>query len=159
MKFAEFQPGQVIEAGPVSITEEDIITFARSHDPQWFHTDPAVAAQGKFGGVIASGWHICSTAMRLVADAALSGSEASASPGVAYIRWPNPVRGGDRLWLKAEVLEATLSRRRETLGKLRWRWRLINQREEEVLDLEVTTLFELARQMAEAPHGAERGIA
>jgi len=159
MKFAEFQPGQVIEAGPISISEEQIIDFARNHDPQWFHMDPATAAQGKFGGVIASGWHICATAMRLVADAVLDGSEASASPGVAYIRWPNPVRGGDRLWLKAEVLEATLSRRRETLGKLRWRWRLINQREEEVLDLEVTTLFELPRQMAASSQGAEQGVA
>ncbi|MFT3720480.1 MaoC family dehydratase [Pseudorhodoferax sp.] len=143
MQFSEFQPGQVIEAGPVAIGEAEIIAFARDHDPQWFHTDRAAAARGKFGGVIASGWHICATAMRMVADVALAGSEASASPGVAYIRWPNPVRAGDRLWLKAQVLDVSRSRRRETLGKLRWRWRLVNQHGQEVLDLEVTTLFEL----------------
>jgi len=159
MQFSEFQPGQVIEAGPVFIGEAEIIAFARDHDPQWFHMDPAAAAQGKFGGVIASGWHICSTAMRLVADAALAGSEASASPGVAYIRWPNPVRAGDQLRLKAEVLEVSLSRKRETLGKLRWRWRLINQNDQEVLDLEVTTLFELAPRTSAAHRGAEAGIA
>lgn len=155
MQFAEFQQGQVIVAGPVSIGEEEIVEFARNHDPQWFHMDRTAAAQGKFGGVIASGWHICATAMRIVADAALAGSEASASPGVAYVRWPNPVRGGDQLRLEAEVLEVGLSRRRETLGKLRWRWRLVNQHDQEVLDLEVTTLFELGQETSGAK---EEGI-
>jgi hypothetical protein len=94
----------VIDAGPIVITEADIVAFATAHDPQWFHMDAETARRGKFGGVIASGWHTCAIAMRLVADAALHGSEASASPGLAYVKWLDPVRPNDRLTLRAEVL-------------------------------------------------------
>ena len=44
MKFAEFYPGQLIEAGPYAVDETEIIEFARQYDPQWFHTDPLQSA-------------------------------------------------------------------------------------------------------------------
>ena len=145
MKFAEFHPGQVIEAGPHVVDEAEILAFARAWDPQWFHTDPEAAAQeGSFGGLIASGWHTCGIAMRLIVPAALEGSESFASPGLAYVKWPNPVRPGDSLRLTAEVIEARRSASKPTLGVLVWRWRLHNQRGAEVLDLEATSLFRLA---------------
>ena len=58
-------------------------------------------------------------------------------------KWPNPVRPGDALRLVAEVIEVRRSEKRPTLGILRWRWRLFNQRELPVLDLEATSLFKL----------------
>ena len=143
MKFAEFHAGQVIEAGPYVVTEEEVLQFAKAYDPQWFHTDPKAAAEGPFGGLIASGWHTCGVAMRLVAKAALEGSESFASPGLDYVKWPNPVRPGDSLRLVADVIEVRLSERHVTLGILRWQWRLINQREQMVLDLMATSLFKL----------------
>jgi acyl dehydratase len=81
--------------------------------------------------------------MRLVVDAVLAGSESFASPGLEHVRWPNPVRAGDALRLVADVIEARRSEKRPTLGILRWRWRLFNQREMLVLDVEVTSLFRL----------------
>lgn len=141
MKFAEFQVGQVLEAGPYVVSEAEILDFARQWDPQWFHTDVAAAEQGPFQGLIASGWHSCGIAMRLAADAFLAGSESYASPGLAYLKWLNPVRPGDQLRLKAEVLETRLSR--SGLGVLRWRWLLLNQAGTEVLDVEATSLFKV----------------
>jgi len=41
------------------------------------------------------------------------------------------------------VIEVRRSEKRPTLGILRWRWRLFNQRELMVLDAEVTSLFKL----------------
>ncbi|OUM03651.1 MaoC family dehydratase [Variovorax sp. JS1663] len=143
MKFAEFHEGQVIEAGPYVVTEAEVLQFANAYDPQWFHTDAAAASEGPFGGLIASGWHTGGIAMRLVAKAALEGSESFASPGLAYVKWPNPVRPGDSLRLVADVIEARRSEKRPTLGILRWRWRLFNQREQLALDLEATSLFKL----------------
>ena len=143
MKFAEFHVGQVIEAGPYVVTEAELLQFAKAYDPQWFHTDAAAAADGPFGGLIASGWHTGGIAMRLVTDAALAGSESFASPGLAYVKWPNPVRPGDALRLVADVIEVRRSEKRPTLGILRWRWRLFNQREQLALDLEATSLFKL----------------
>jgi acyl dehydratase len=141
VKFAEFQVGQVLEAGPYVVSEAEILDFARQWDPQWFHTDVAAAEQGPFQGLIAGGWHSCGIAMRLAADAFLAGSESYASPGLAYLKWLNPVRPGDQLRLKAEVLETRLSR--SGLGVLRWRWLLLNQAGTEVLDVEATSLFKV----------------
>lgn len=143
MKFAEFHEGQVIEGGPYLVTEAEIRQFATAYDPQWFHTEPEAADHSPFGGLIASGWHTASMAMRLLVDAALVGSESFASPGLAYLKWPNPVRPGDALRLVADVIEVRRSEKRPTLGILRWRWRLFNQRELMVLDLEATSLFRL----------------
>ncbi|MDM0087458.1 MULTISPECIES: MaoC family dehydratase [unclassified Variovorax] len=143
MKFAEFHVGQVIEAGPYALGEAELLQFARAYDPQWFHTDAAAASDGPFGGLIASGWHTCAIAMRLVVGAALAGSESFASPGLQYVKWPQPVRPGDVLRLRAEVIGVRVSERRPSLGILDWRWQLFNQRELCVLDLQATSLFQL----------------
>ncbi|MDH6592147.1 acyl dehydratase [Variovorax sp. TBS-050B] len=143
MRFAEFHPGQVIEAGPYVLSEEELVRFAKDYDPQWFHTDAEAAAGSAFGGLIASGWHTCAIAMRLVVAAALEGSESFASPGIERVRWPSPVRPGDALRLVADVIEVRRSGKRPTLGILLWRWRLFNQRDQMVLDAEVTSLFRL----------------
>jgi len=144
MRFAEFHAGQIIEAGPYLVTEPELVQFAKAYDPQWFHTDAAPAAEGPFGGLIASGWHTAAIAMRLIVDAALTGSESFASPGLQYLKWPHPVRPGDSLRLVAEVMQTRRSEKQPTLGILQWRWQLFNQRELQVLELEATSLFRLA---------------
>ena len=143
MKFAEFQPGQVIEAGPVGISAEEIVAFARQYDPQWFHVDAERANAGRHGGLIASGWQTCGLAMRLAVQVALEGSESFASPGLSSLRWLHPVRPGDELRLKITVLETRRSRSQGSLGILRWRWQMFNQHGTEVLDVEATSLFDL----------------
>lgn len=143
MKFADFQVGQVIEVGPHGLSEAELLAFARQWDPQWFHTDPEAAAAGPHGGLIASGWQTCGIAMRLAVEGALAGSESFASPGLAYVKWTHPVRAGDRLSLRATVLETRRSVSQPDLGILRWRWQLFNQQQVQVLDLEATSLFKL----------------
>lgn len=145
MKFAEFQAGQVIAAGPYLVSEAEVMAFATAYDPQWFHTNPVAAKDGRFGGLIASGWHTCGIAMRLVADAALLDSESFASPGLAYVKWPHPVRPGDQLSVRVNVLETRHSVSQPTLGILRWRWQMFNQADIQVLELEATSLFDLTR--------------
>jgi acyl dehydratase len=144
MRFADLHAGQVIETGTATLTEAEIVAFARDYDPQWFHTDAERARKGPFGGLIASGWQTCGIAMRLAAQTVLDGSESFASPGLEQIRWPAPVRAGDVLRLRIEVRETGRSQTREHLGILRWRWNLYNQRDELVLDLVATSLFDLS---------------
>jgi acyl dehydratase len=148
MQFHEFYPGQIINAGPEIIGEDQIIAFAREYDPQWFHTDPARAEKGKWQGLIASGWQTCAIAMRMVCATALVGSNSIGSPGLAYVRWENAVRPGDELRLRIDVIETRVAESRPDLGIVRWRWRMSNQREDPVLDLEATSLFDLIRTRA-----------
>jgi acyl dehydratase len=153
MKFADFFIGQIIEAGPYDVGEQEIVSFATVFDPQWFHVDSVAAERHRFGGLIASGWHTCSIAMRLIADAALHGSESYASPGVRYVKWLQPVRPDDALRLRAEVIQKRISRQRAALGILVWRWQLFNQSGAEVLDLETTSLFDLPHPIPEERDG------
>ena len=146
MKFTQFHAGQQINAGPYEVTQKEIQAFARDYDPQWFHTDQQAAADGPFKGLIASGWHTCSIAMRLVVEAALADSETYASPGLNYVKWPQPVRPTDRLTLRATVIEVRRSSSSPELGILRWRWQMHNQHDVEVLDLEATSFFDLAQE-------------
>ena len=81
MTFDEFHPGQRLTDGPATISEAEILAFANAYDPQWFHADVERARAGRWKGLIASGWHTCSIAMRLVVDGALRGSESFGSPG------------------------------------------------------------------------------
>ena len=143
MKFDEFRPGQVLRFGPATLSEADILAFAREYDPQWFHVDVERARNGRWQGLIASGWQTCAIAMRLVVEGALRGSESFGSPGLDYLKWPAPVRAGDALTLFAEVLEVRRSERQPTLGILRWRWRLHNQHDVVVLELVANSFFDL----------------
>ena len=143
MKFADFRPGQVLSHGPASLTLDEIISFARQWDPQWFHCDAEAAAKGRFGGLIASGWQTCGLAMRMAVQCALDGSESFASPGLAYLKWPNPVRAGEPLRFRAEVLEVRRSQSQPALGILRWRWHLLHEDGRAALELEATSLFDL----------------
>ena len=143
MRFAELTVDRVIHLGPASLEEPEIIDFARKYDPQWIHTDPTRAAASQWQGLIASGWQTCAVAMRLVCDHVLAGSETFGSPGLAYLKWENPVRAGDELRLEVEVLDQRVAKSKPTLGIVRWRWRLVNQRAEPVLELEATNLFDL----------------
>jgi acyl dehydratase len=145
MRFAELTAGRIIHLGPASLTEQEIVDFARDYDPQWFHIDVDRAAASSWQGLIASGWQTCGVAMRLVCDGILAGSDSFGSPGLAYLKWDNPVRAGDALRLIVEVLDQRTAKSRPTLGIVRWRWVLANQRAETVLDLEVTSLFDLSR--------------
>ena len=145
MKFAQIEAGQIIDAGSISVSEQQIIDFARQFDPQWFHLDPVRAQASRWNGLIASGWHTCCLAMRLVCDNILIGSESFGSPGLDHLRWSNPVRPGDQLLLQIEVVEVRRARSRSTLGIVRWTWRMRNQRDAEVLSVEATSLFDLER--------------
>lgn len=145
MRFDEFHVGQTLKLGPTRVEQSDIIAFAEAYDPQWFHTDPQRAQSSRWRGIIASGWHTCALAMRLICEGPLKDSESIASPGLAYVKWPAPVRPGDELRLEAQVLGT----RKSSTGRMRilnWRWKLLNQKDETVLDLEAVSLFEAAVQ-------------
>jgi len=144
MRFAEFQSGAELEFGSYEVSEEEILDFARRFDPQPFHLDRAAAAGSHWGGLIASGFHTCGIAMRLVATHVLAGSESMGSPGIEQLKWLQPVRPGDALRMRVQFIETTHSASGRT-GVLRWRWLLVNQRAQEVLDLVVTSLFDLRK--------------
>lgn len=139
--FEDFHPGDAMMLGSHTITEAEIIAFAREYDPQVFHTDPEAARRSAFGGLIASGWQSCGIFMRLLVDGLLKDSSALASPGVDEIRWLKPVRPGDVLQGRLTVLDATPSRSKPDRGLVKHACELSNQRGEVVMTMRTLALF------------------
>ena len=133
--FEDYPPGAVFEGGTVEVSEAEILEFARRYDPQTMHTDPAAAAHGFFGGLIASGWHTAALMMRLFAAHFLSPASSLASPGIDELRWLKPVRPGDVLSLRVTVTEARRSRSKPDQGVVRSLVEVLNQEGEVVMSL------------------------
>lgn len=142
MKFSEFFAGQTLEFGEYVVMQEEVIEFAVKYDPQPFHIDKAAAERSRWGGLIASGFQTCGIAMALMTRHVLLGSESMGSPGLEYVKWPNPVRPADRLRMSVQVHEVRRSRSGR-VGIVRWQWLLLNQHDALVLDLSATSLFTL----------------
>jgi acyl dehydratase len=125
LHFEDFEPGQLYELGSRTVTEAEIVGFAREWDPQPFHVDPDAAKESHFGGLIASGWQTGAMWMRMYVDSML-GSAARGSPGIEELRWLAPVRPGDTLTGTLTVLETTPSERDPTRGTVRIRGEMTN---------------------------------
>ena len=125
--FEDYLPGAVFEYGDIPVSEAEIIEFARRYDPQDMHVDPEAAARGRFGGLVASGWHTAAVTMRLVVDNFLPKAASLASPGLDELRWLKPVRPGDVLRIRVTVVEATPSRSRSDRGMVRSFVETLNQ--------------------------------
>jgi acyl dehydratase len=130
--FEDFPVGAVFEFGSITVTEPEIIAFARQFDPQTMHTDPVAAAQGPTGGLIASGWHTMALMMRMYADHVLPDNGLPA-PGVDEVRWLQPVRPGDTLRMRVTIEEARVSRSKPDRGVVRPFSEVLNQHGEVVL--------------------------
>jgi acyl dehydratase len=125
--FEDYVPGLTVDCGSFTVDEAAIIDFAEQYDPQPFHVDPAAAAEGPFGGIIASGWQTTSLVMRKVVEGFISAESGLGAAGVDEIRWPRPVRPGDTLRVRAMVLEARLSQSKPDRGIIRSRMEVTNQ--------------------------------
>ena len=139
--WEDFKVGEAVAMGTHTFVEEEMIDFARKFDPQPFHVDPVAAKDSYFGGLIASGWHTCAVAMRLICDNYLNRSASLGSPGIENVRWLVPVRAGDTLSYRRVVLEARASRGRPNMGLVKSRTEAVNQRGETVLTFEGWGMF------------------
>jgi acyl dehydratase len=139
--FEDYRVGMVDEFGDVAVTAEEIVAFASRYDPQAMHVDPVAAAQGPFGGLIASGWHTAGMMMRLFAEHYLSKVAALASPGIDELRWVKPVHPGDMLRVRVTITEARRSRSKPDRGMVRSLVEVLNQHGEVVMSLRPMNLM------------------
>jgi acyl dehydratase len=144
----------VIPVGSVSLSEADIIAFARQYDPQPMHIDPDAASFTIYGGLIASGWHTVSLFMRLLVGNLVAHTSSLGSPGVDELRWPLPVRPGDTITGQMEILETRVSNSRPTMGIVRWRGEVRNQKGQLVMSLLGTNFFGRRPETGEASSGS-----
>jgi acyl dehydratase len=155
--FEDFQPGDVIPLGSCIVRREEIIAFARKFDPQPFHMDDEAAGNSIFGGIIASGWHTAAMCHRLLVEGLLKDTSSLGSPGLDELRWLRPVRPGDELSVRIEVLSLTPSRSKPDRGSIKTRLEALNQEGEVVMTEVATVLF--SRRASESAESVETHFA
>ena len=137
--FEDIAVGDTDEFGSYDVTEEEILEFAGQYDPQPFHTDPEAAAETQYGGLIASGWHTCAMTMRLLVDGHFADSAAMGAKRVEELRFPRPVRPGDSLSVRTDVLEKSVDS--EERGTVRVRSETVTSENELVLSMTSEVMY------------------
>ena len=139
--FEDFAPGQSFETAGVTLTEAQILDFALAWDPQPFHLDVEAAAASPYGGLIASGFHTLLVAFRLFLAEGLIRRSSIGSPGMESLRWLKPVRPGDTIRARVEVVEVRASRSKPDRGAMIADYAVANQRGETVTTWRCTHLL------------------
>lgn len=128
----DYAVGQTFGSGQLRVDKARIKTFAAEFDPQLFHLDEEAARNTLFRGLAASGWHTAAVTMRLLVDSELKPAGGLVGAGLDELNWPRPVRPGDILHLRNEVLAVRLSKSRSGQGVIKVRTTTLNQNDEPV---------------------------
>src|SRR6186997_1203887 len=128
----DFATGQTFDSGRLRVDKERIKSFAAEFDPQPFHLDEVTAQNSVFQGLAASSWHTAALTMRLLVESEFKPAGGIIGAGFDEFRWPRPLRAGDELHLKIEVLEARPSKSRPDQGIVKVRTTTLNQNDKAV---------------------------
>ncbi len=139
--WEDLEVGQVVTSRPQVMTRERIVAFAAEFDPQPQHLDGEAARGSVFGELVASGWHTASVTMRLQLES-MMGRFPGGSLGaqVDTLAWRRPVRPGDELRARVEVLAKRPSGSRPDRGLLTLKTTTLNQRDETVQEMTASIL-------------------
>ena len=138
--FEDFVIGERWEIdADYEMTRDEIVSFASKWDPQSFHINDEAAKRSVHGVLTASGTHTQAVVLLLAAKlphvTAIIGAI-----GYDEVRFPKPVRLGDRLRLAIECIEKRESASKPDRGVVKNRHTLTNQNGE-IVFTQVTTLL------------------
>jgi acyl dehydratase len=144
----DFSEGQVFELGEETVSEAEVLEFARRYDGQPFHVDAEAAKKSMYGGLIASGWHTSSIFMGLLVRGLLYEVASLGAGGIDEMKWLKPVRPGDRLRARLTILGRRPSTKHPGRGLLNCLGEMFNQDGERVLSIRWSAM--IARRPGEA---------
>lgn len=136
VRFEGIEPGTTVHCGSTTVSEDEIVEFAERYDPLAIHTDPAAAAESRFGGLIASGYHTLCLSVRLLVEGVRSERAVVGGLGIDDVRWHRPVEPGDTIAVRTEILDTRPSESDSDTGIVHEAIAVTNQREETVLSYE-----------------------
>ncbi|MBC2667926.1 MaoC/PaaZ C-terminal domain-containing protein [Novosphingobium piscinae] len=107
--FEDLAVGERRQSASRTVTEDEIVAFARAYDPQWFHADPEAARGSVFGQVVASGIHVLAL-WRQLDHTINSDIDFVAGVGFDTLRLKRAVRAGDTIHVTSEIVSLEPSR-------------------------------------------------
>lgn len=132
--FEDWTEGEIVETRGATITESQIVDFAMHYDPQPMHIDKTFAEAGPFEVLIASGFQTLAVSFRLFYDLGYLVHSNIIGVGLDELRWTAPVKAGDTLRCRVEVLELKESRSKPDRGSMTFRLTALNQHGAEVMN-------------------------
>lgn len=127
--FEDLVIGDSFVSDEVTVDHEEMLTYSRRNDPWPFHVDETSAAQNPYGSLIASGGYAITLMYRL-------GHQIYNVPGRRWavlgaldwhLKFPGPVRSGDRVRLRITIKSKRESSRPER-GHFGLLYELLNQK-------------------------------
>ncbi|WP_420566715.1 MaoC family dehydratase [Thalassovita sp.] len=141
MFFDDLPVGFTFETGTRQIPLEEMLEFAKKYDPQPFHISEEAAKDTIYGGLIGSGFQTMVVGFLLTLDANIWNEASLGSPGIDNLRWLKPVRPGDTLQVKAEVIGSEPSKSRADIGRTQVRYDTFNQDGDKVMTYTTTHIL------------------
>jgi acyl dehydratase len=135
----DIEVGVDLPTGAYTLTAEEIVDFASTWDPQFFHVDAHAAAEGYFGELIASGVHTLAVYQRLAVEAHFGRWNIIAGRRIHDLRFLVPVRAGDRL--TGRLVVDSIERDDRGRAALQIRGELTNQHGQVVMTLTMDSLI------------------
>ncbi len=139
--FEDYIAGEQHILGSAEVEEDAMVEYAKAYDPQDIHIDHEKAQAGVFDGVIASGWYTGALMMKLYAKHYLSNVSSLSSPGLTDLKWLAPVRGGDSLTTRVNILETRRSESKPDRGIVRTLIEVLNQDDTVVMTIDAVNLI------------------
>lgn len=127
----------------MTISASEIRKFATQFDPQPYHTDRIAAENSIFGGLCASGWHVCAIMMKLLSDAlARENIKLIGSDHVPFLKWHKPAFEGYELYAKLNFIGEDREQTDKNFGKILCNVKLINQENSLIMELQTNLMIE-----------------
>lgn len=117
--FEDITVEETHELGTWTVSEDEIIAFAEQYDPQPFHIDETTAQETIYNGLIASGWQTIALSMKTMVEKYLQNVMCMGARGIDELRWHRPVRPGDSISIRMEVLDKNLAESNPSIGDVR----------------------------------------
>jgi acyl dehydratase len=139
--FEDLRPGDKFSSPCLILTQEELTEYGRRYDPMPFHVDSTAAKASHFGGLVAAGLHTAALTWVLALKTGVFTKCGLAGMGIDELRWLKPVRPGDALTCRFEILETRLSLSKPDRGIAVVRHDLFNQNNEIVFTMRTTHLL------------------
>ncbi len=129
----DFAVGDKFLAPGFTLSEGQILDYALTYDPQPIHIDALHAAEGPYGGIIASGFQTLSLCFRMMIQTRVFETVSLGGPGLDELRFLAPVRPGDTINTEVEIISVTPSRSKPDRGVLKIMVSGYNQHKDKVI--------------------------
>ena len=145
LHFEDLAIGQTLNLRAYKMTKDEIISFAEQYDPQPFHLDEKAGAESVFGELVASGWHTTSVYIYLLTVTFFNETSLLAGKKMPKLVWPTPVRPGDVLTGKVQIVAKTSSDSHTNWGDVNYRVVGTNQNKDTVIQMDLKVFSSAAR--------------